>query len=94
MRGNSFTVVDMKLTSTESFCSLAIFGCWAFGMLAICTAYGWHLRQALFSVPAFTITAVCLIVVGTKFILDKASDSEPVFEDEIPVPTPTNGDSH
>lgn len=84
----------MKLSSTESLCSLAIFGCWTFGILAICTAYGWNLTQAIFSVPAFTITAVCLIVAGTKFILNKASDSEPVFEDEIPVTTPTTEDTH
>lgn len=42
-----------------------------------------ELMDALFSVPTFTITAVCIIILGSKFILDHAANTSPVFQDEI-----------
>ena len=73
----------MTWKSTETVCSLTIVGCWAFGMLAILMAYGWDFMDALFSVPTFTITAVCIFILGSKFILDHAANTSPVFQDEI-----------
>ncbi|MCI6205564.1 MAG: hypothetical protein MR654_01390 [Corynebacterium glucuronolyticum] len=52
-------------------------------MLAIIIGYDWRLSEALLSVPAFTITAVCLIILVTKLIIDYVADSSPVFQDEI-----------
>ena len=68
---------------TEAICSLTIVGCWAFGMLAIIIGYDWRLSEALLSVPAFTITAVCLTILVTKLIIDHVADNSPVFQDEI-----------
>lgn len=73
----------MSWKYTEAVCSLTIVGCWAFGMLAIIIGYDWRLSEALLSVPVFTITAVCLIILVTKLIIDYVADSSPVFQDEI-----------
>lgn len=73
----------MSWKYTEAVCSLTIVGCWAFGMLAIIIGYDWRLSEALLSVPAFTITAVCLIILVTKLIIDYVADSSPFFQDEI-----------
>ena len=68
---------------TEAICSLTIVGCWTFGMLAIIIGYDWRLSEALLSVPAFTISAVCLTILVTKLIIDHVADNSPVFQDEI-----------